>query len=390
MRIEKNNLAESPVAWASRACFFRPKNTARTPRPLNPRHAFRYPSLLILIVAMLFFAAPSPLEITAVSAATIEENLTPATELAVMKGLGYLSQQQQADGSFTGFDEPGPRVAPAAQVLLAFLSTGQTPAVGRHALATRNAVDFIVRQLPDDGDFGRADGSGIFGQAIITIALAEIHGLDTDAARRSLIQDALKKSLAVIISTQDSRNDARAGGWREGGNGEGELEATLWMVLALRALKDADFDVPKEAMQRAVSFVRACAKRNAAAFSNRDGGPTPLTNAAGIAVLLLAGIDGKDNLKEPHKFLVEHRPNEEATDFFTTLYVSSLAAMQEGEPKWTPVWKPIRDILLGKQTAEGSWFPPRPPSVGLGTVAATSTAVMTLAMPYRLLPLYGR
>ena len=126
-----------------------------------------------------------------------------------MKGLGYLSQQQQADGSFTGLDEPGPRITPVAQVLLAFLSTGQTPAVGRYAFATRNAIEFIVNQLPDDGDFGRADGSGLYGQAIVTIALAEIYGLDTDAARRELLKNALKKSLAVIVATQDSRNDCR-------------------------------------------------------------------------------------------------------------------------------------------------------------------------------------
>ena len=378
------------VAWASRPCFLKPNNTANTPTPLIPNQVIGYSFLIPLAIAILF-AAPIPQSrFSAVFTASADENLPPAVEIAVTKGLGYLSQQQQADGSFTGFDEPGPRIAPAAQVLLAFLATGQTPAVGRHALATRNAVDFIVRQLPDDGDFGRADGSGLFGQAIITIALAEIYGLDADAARRGVIQDALKKSLAVIIATQDSRNDPRAGGWRDGGNGEGNLESTLWMVLALRALKDADFDVPKESMQHAIAFVRACGKRNATAFSNRDAGPTPLTNAAGIAVLFLAGGDGKDNLKEPGKFLLEHRSTEDAPDFFAALYVSSLAAMQEGEPKWTAVWKPTRDVLLGKQTADGSWFPPRPPSVGLGTVAATSTAVATLALPYRLLPLYGR
>lgn len=354
------------------------------------RRCFRRSVCLALALPLLICSTLHRPAWSAAFAAPVEDNLPPAAEQAVMKGLGYLSQQQQADGSFTGLDEPGPRITPVAQVLLAFLSTGQTPAVGRYAFATRNAIEFIVNQLPDDGDFGRADGSGLYGQAIVTIALAEIYGLDTDAARRELLKNALKKSLAVIVATQDSRNDARAGGWHEGGNGEGELEPTLWMVFALRALQDADFDVPREAMQRALSFVRACGKRNASAFSNRDGGPTAMTNAAGIAVLFLAGGDGKDNLKEPNKFLLEHRPDENATDFFNTLYVTLLAARQEGEPKWTSVWKPARDVLLSKQTSDGSWFPPRPPSVGLGTVAATSTAVMTLAIPYRLLPLYGR
>jgi hypothetical protein len=246
-------------------------------------------------------------------------------------------------------------------------------------------MDFIIRQLPDDGEFGRADGSGLQGQAIITIALAEAHGLESDADQRSEVHKALEKSLRVILATQDPRS----GGWHGEKNNESELTATFWMVLSLRSLRDAGLDVPAPAMRRAAAFARACLKRDTHGFANPGSGPTPVSNAAGIAIVLLADR-GEDDLKEAAKFLREKRVNEDVADYHAALYATTLAAMLMEDPTWTAEWRPTRDGLMGKQTEDGSWFPPRPPPVGLGTVGATSMAVMTLAMPYRLLPMDGR
>lgn len=323
------------------------------------------------------------------SAAPIEENLPPAVDIAVAKGLNYLARQQQVDGSFTGFDEQGPRMMPVSQALLAYLSAGQMPTAGRHALVVRSAMDFLIRQLPEDGEFGRADGSGIMGQAIITLALAQAHGLEADSYQRSIVKKALEKSVGVILATQDSRNDPRAGGWRAEGAGESDLAATLAMVLSLRALQNAGIDVPPQAMTRAASFARACNRKDSHVFANPSAGPTALSNAAGIAIVLLADRT-KEDWKEATKFLREQRVNEDVAEYHAALYATTLAAMLLGDPAWSAQWRPTRDGLLSKQTEDGSWFPPRPPSVGLGTVPATSFAVMTLAMPYRLLPVYGK
>ena len=136
--------------------------------------------------------------------------------------------------------------------------------------------------------------------------------------------------------------------------------------------------------------MRECGKRNPTAFANREADPTPLSNAAGIAVLLLIKSDGNLPTKGPTKFLLDHRVPEDAADFFPDTYITALAAMLSGDPTSSTFWKTTRDQLVSKQTEDGSWYPPRQPPVGLGTVAATSAATMTLAMPYHLLPLYGR
>ena len=341
----------------------------------------KYKTAIVCILVLLRGAA--------LVANPIEEAFPPLLDVAVARGLDDLARQQQADGSFTAFDEPGPRMLPAAQALLAFLSAGQVPAVGRHALVVRNAVDFIVRQLPEDGEFGRADASGPFGQAMITIALAEVYGLQTDAIQRLPIRDALDKALKAILKSQDVRNDPMSGGWAIEGNGEGDLVATLWMVLSLHSLRDAGLDVPREPMGRAAAFARACRKRDPRGFSNRGAGPTPVSNAAGMAILRLAERGGVEGLKPPATLPAERSP-EEAADLYGSIYAITLAAMLTDDPGWMARWKSTRDLLLPKQMEDGSWFPTRAPQFGLGTVGATSTAVMTLAMPYRLLPLYGR
>ncbi len=323
--------------------------------------------------------------------APIEELLPARVNVGVARGLAYLAKQQQADGSFTGFDEPGPRALPAAEAIIAFLSAGQTPVAGRHALAVRNAVDYLVRQSPDDGDFGRADGSGSYGQVVITVALAQAYGLEGDANQRRQIRDALGQSQRVILAAQEARGEKGGAAWRRQNKSEPDLEITLAMVLALRALDGVGIETPREAMQRAATFVRSCARPTG--FADPGGAVTVTSTAAGVSVLLMTGAATADELGDALKLVAEKRVEADPArepDYFRSVYAVVLAAMLAGEPTWSAAWGPARDEVLKKQNDDGSWFPLRQPGVGLGTVPATAQAVMTLAMPYRLLPLYGR
>jgi hypothetical protein len=320
-----------------------------------------------------------------------DDDLPPKLDVAVARGLAYLARQQQPDGSFTGFDENGPRALPAAQALLAFLSAGQTPLAGRHSLVVRNTVEYLLRQLPEDGDFGRADGSGADGQALITIALAEVHGCEADPGQRRQLADALAKSLPVIVAMQDPRKDPRSGGWNPDGRGEGELGTTLLMCLALRSLRDAGVDVPDAVVTRAATFVRSCAKPGTPGFAKPGTAPTAGSTACGLGSLLLLGVSVPEpELRGALKLIADHRIGDDDASYYLSSYAVALSALLSRDAATrAATWKPARDALLAKQTDDGSWFPLRPPREGLGTIPATSAAVSTLAMPYRLLPLYG-
>jgi hypothetical protein len=88
-----------------------------------------------------------------------------------------------------------------------------------------------------------------------------------------------------------------------------------------------------------------------------------------------------------NKLPSDRKSLETSPDFFDAAYIGTLAATLSNDSTAASEW---RAMLLNKKTEDGSWFPLRQPAYGLGTVAATSSAVTTLAISYRLLPAYGR
>jgi hypothetical protein len=313
-----------------------------------------------------------------------DDAVTPAVQASVLRGLSYLARQQQPDGSFTGLDEPGPRIAPAAEVMLAYLSAGQGPRVGRYALSMRNVIEFVLRQLPDDGGFGAADGSGSEGQAMITIALAECYGFETDSTARASLREALDRSKQYILAGQDQKQ----GGWVADGKRDADLVTTFWMTLSLHALADAGMDIPPASLERAAAFALVRQKVKGSGFADQNAETSPASNAAALVIIRLSHANGGARISPALKYLVDQKPDAAKADFHTALYIDTVAAFLWGEPSWTLSWKGAMERLISKQTEDGSWFPPVAPAIGLGTVSATAKAVMTLTVPYRLLPLY--
>jgi hypothetical protein len=90
---------------------------------------------------------------------------------------------------------------------------------------------------------------------------------------------------------------------------------------------------------------------------------------------------------EAAKFLAGH-PVNDATPFqYYAMYYATQAAHQAGGETWAAVSKATSTRLLTTQAKDGSW-----PKLGQepGQVYATSMAVLTLTVPYGLLPVYQR
>ena len=318
-----------------------------------------------------------------------QEAMPPDVQQSTPRALAFLARQQQPDGSFTGFDETSPRGLPAALALLAFLSNGHTPTEGRYALTVHNGIDYLVRYFPEDEDFGRSDGSGTRGQALITIALSQACGTDHDRNQRQQIRAMLGRALTTIVKAQDPGS----GGWATDGRGPPQLQATALMVLALRSLDDAGIPTPPQTMTRAAEFARSCLAKDGRGFVERGAGQaTPLSTATGIIVLLSTGAAKPADLNESLNVLAGKRFDPNAADGLTSIYLGAVAARLCGGPGFAGAWNPLRDVFQSKlkQSEDGSWLPPHAPPIGTGAVEATSLAVMTLTMPNRVLPLYGR
>jgi hypothetical protein len=326
------------------------------------------------------------------TAAPTSQNADPGTarlDASVAAGLAYLARQQEPDGSFEG---GGPKCAVTALSLMSFLATGNTPDVGRYGPTVRRALDFLIKQAPEDGYFGRVDGSRMYGQGIITLALAEAYGAEPDPARREAMRPVLTRALAVILKAQDvKKDDANAGGWRyEPQSSDSDLSLSGWSALSLRAAQNVGLDVPRERVDRARAYVLKCYNKLQRGFSYQPHQECTVS-MTGVAVLNLYLLDAADapEVAAGVRFLVEH-PIARTTRFpYYSLYYATQAAFQAGEPAWPAVWGNAQDQLLSEQSPDGGW-PQSRSGEEPGRIYATSLAVLTLSVPQRLLPTYQR
>ncbi len=310
-------------------------------------------------------------------------------DASIARGLAFLARLQKEDGTFEG---GGPRLAMTALALMAFLSAGHAPDSGKHGLTVRRCIDALIRAAPEDGYFGRIDGSRMYGQGIITLALAEVYGVETNTESREKIEKVFASAVRVILKAQEvKKGPPHAGGWRyEPSSGDSDLSLSGWNALALRAAQNVGMTVAKEPVERAVSYVLQCFRKDKSGFSYQPGhDPTVAMTGVGVLSLYLLDAAGQPELQAAAKYLVEHPIQNDTRFFYYSLYYTAQAAFQCGEPTWPAVWKVTRERLVGIQMEDGGW-PQSRTGEEPGRIYATSMAILALTVTYRLLPIYQR
>jgi hypothetical protein len=318
-----------------------------------------------------------------------DETLDGQLDASIERGLAFLARHQNREGAFEG---GGPKAAMTGLGLMSFMAAGHGPDVGKHGLVVRNAIDYLVKIAPQNGYFGDVDGSRMYGHGIITLALAEAYGLETDSARRARLREVLARAVKVILDAQAVPKDAHhKGGWRyERGSGDSDLSLSGWNALALRACQNIGLDVPREPIDRAVAYVLRCyRKEEPRGFCYQPGREaTPGMTGVGVLNLYLLSQQVHESADASRKLLAESKAQESRFPYYTLYYVTQ-AAFQLGEPTWSTVWKRTREHLVSQQLDDGGW-PVSKQGEEPGRLYATSMSVLTLAVPYRVLPIYQR
>lgn len=333
-----------------------------------------------------FVLCPQPLR-----AADNSEPLPPELDASIARGLGFLAKQQNTDGSF---ESGGPKVAMTGLSVLAFLSTGNTPDVGKYGLTVRSALEFLLLQQDADGYLGSGD-RGMYTHAIATLALAEAYGVEPSAERRLRIHAALEKATAVILAAQNvaKSNPAFAGGWRYLRNStDSDLSLSGWNALALRAAQDAGINVPRDALERAAAFVLRCYRESDKGFGYQpDQGAQTGDSAIGVLCLYLLGTSDSAaaQLEGAVGFIAAHPVDESAGYPYYAAYFVAQAAFQRGGEAWNKAGRTTIERLIKRQEKDGGW-PQSKNGQEPGRVYAAAMAVQALAVPYRLLPVYQR
>jgi hypothetical protein len=322
-----------------------------------------------------------------------------SADVAVARGLDYLSQQQQPDGSFDSPDGGGPKPAVTAAALLAFLASGNAPDVGRYGLVVHQAVGYLIDSAPGDALTPKPEPGGTIGRAMVVLALSQAYGAEIDAPLRSRLRPALERSAVALLKQQQPH---KAGAWRADETAtDADLVATAWAILALRCAQGADVHVAHEALEHAAEYVLKCRRGPATqeGFAIGNDAPSALVTAAGVWALELQYGPDRAEVKDSIKTLTDGTAADAARLPPAALLMVSLGAFRAGNAAWPAVWKESHDLLVTRQNPDGGWPATHAPSGTNapgqtydppGRVWPTAMAMLNLSLPYRLMPLEER
>ena len=366
----------------------------------NSKARFLLMAALIAQPATWLFAADpppaNPDKIAAVPNQVRGDEITPAQQHAVEKGLAWLADHQAADGSF-GVGQQGAGAAITALAGLAFMEAGNLPGRGKYAENVSRCQSFILDSCQESGLIAAPQAqSPMYGHGFATLFLAEVYGMTGD----DNIKEKLQKAVALIERTQ-STQPGNDGGWRyQPVPTDADISVTICQVMALRAARDSGIKVEKDVVDKAIKYVRACQNADGGfsymASMGGGGGSAFPRSAAGVAALYYAGVFEGTDLQRGLKYVKEFTPghiagavgpNGQPMDvqgfYFYGHYYAVQAMFLAGGDYWNNWYPAIRNELIARQSPLGNW------SGDFTDDYATSMALIILQMPNRYLPVYS-
>lgn len=343
-----------------------------------------------------------------------------AVDAAVGRALVWLARQQQSDGSFPSLDIAQPAVT--ALAVMAFLAHGHVPGEGPYGHQLEQGIEFVVGcqkpsglialeapqspTIPRDGPDQIAITT-TYNHAIAGLMLSEAYGnyRGRDVAR---MQRVIAEAIDATLTIQGwPRRPADDGGWgylKPVFGIEADLSVVGWHLQFLRAAANAGFDVPKDAIDRAVAFVRRNFHPGYGTFIYRVGSPSRSRALAGEGVLALshAGLHNSPEAHTAAQWILDrgfHEYNGSISPVYTlanqdryhySLFHCSQAMYQLGGPYWEKFFPPVVNTLLASQSPDGSWARERDFDSQYGNAYTTALVLISLSAPNELVSIYQR
>src|ERR1043166_2288262 len=291
-------------------------------------------------------------------------------EQAIGRPKKCLVSAQGKDGEIV--DRPANQTAMTSLAILAMAAVGHQPSDDTpEGQAMKKALAFVLRADRQDGQgyLGGRDVSRMYGHGIATLMLTELLGMGVDAQMDQLLRDRSKKAVEMILRSQSIKKDARSqGGWRyQPESGDSDLSVTVWQLMALRSAKNAGLEVPKEAIEQAVGYVKRCyhspkgpdgkptnAKSGCGYGPGR--GPGNAMASAGLLSLQVCGEYDCFEVKGSADWLKEKKVDYNQEWFFYGTYYFAQGMFQRGGDYATYARKMVEELILPKQQPDGSWL----------------------------------
>jgi hypothetical protein len=340
---------------------------------------------------------------------------------AVDRGLRFLSASQRSDGSFPTTDEGQPGVT--SLCIMAMLSRGHQPGKGPYGSQINRAIDYVLNMQNPNGAImadrwvgpsfdairRNSDGRmrsfpGNYSHGISGVMLGEVFGI-TDSPRNERIRGAILKALDYTrrLQTRPKAMPEDRGGWRyvHRETTDSDLSITAWQLMFLRSARNAEFNVPAQWITEAMGYVHRTFDVEQKAFVYAISGPERYCSrgmvGAGIVCLELGGEHRSPTGKEAgnwvlrQSFDVYNRSYSHDDRYHYGAFYCSQAMFQLGGEYWHKFFPKLLKALAEAQHADGSWDAENSSDDDVyGNAYTTALAVLALATPYQLLPIYQR
>jgi len=311
-----------------------------------------------------------------------------------------VSRQDPATGAIQ--EARSNQTAMTSLAVLALASMGHQPSdPSPEGQAMKKAIAFVLKpdRQTSEGYFGN-DGSRMYGHGITTLMLSEMLGMGADTGQDEQIRAACKSGIDLILRAQKvPKRDQSRGGWRYTPNAsDSDLSVTVWQTMALRAAKNAGLDVPKEAIDEAVKYIKLLyePERNLrgvitpGGFGYSSKGHTTSTTAEGLLAMQVCGEYESEEVRGAADRLLATGIQPGERWFLYTTYYYAQGMYQRGGKHAETGTRVITELLLPLQSSEGWWNSPDSQERGAGKIYSTSLAVLSLAVKNHYLPIYQR
>ncbi|MFQ5654045.1 MAG: hypothetical protein ACE5GW_04865 [Planctomycetota bacterium] len=316
-------------------------------------------------------------------------------EKAIRRGLDYLMEKQ----SLTGALSDRFPVAVTALGGLAFLGQGAVHSRGPYGDVIAGAVLYLTApERRDARGFIRDGGenaSRMHGHGYAILFLSQVVGGLPFPHREAEVRKVIRDGVKVIVESQTVR-----GGWGyTPSDDKDEASITVCCLQALRAAKDAGFEVPEKTIKGALRYLKdSCLKDGSFRYSLTRGRGTTSTyelTAAAVSTLEAAGEYAMEEHRKGVGYLLKtlekvrnRRANVfDACDrfpFYGNLYAAQVYHQIGGEvwEKWSAEAWP--HLLSQRDDRDGSW------ESRFGPQYATAMALLILEVPLGYLPIFER
>lgn len=301
-----------------------------------------------------------------------EEVVSEELDRIYVRGLSFL-QRQLTSGRLER-DPYASQPGVVALAVVAMLARGDDPNSGPYSVGVRRGLDMIFQNMnPANGYIGNS----MYNHGFATLALAEAYGAVDDPR----LGPALQRAVDLILRSQ-ARNPR--GAWRYSPDSvDADTTVSGAQLVALLAARNAGLAVPEEAIRRGLQFFTQCRTPEGGIGYTDGRGPNNVRSAIAVLVFALAREKNSATHQAALAYLAQDPYREHGYPFYYHYYAAQ--ALFHADVNLWRAWNARMIQYFGAvQNPDGSW------DGAHGQMFSTAATLLTLALNYRLLPIYER